>query len=100
MTEITRQTVTLINLRDGQERYTRYSLGDVVEMIRKGKLKSGKLIEEQTGRPRICFASAIAPNAPKDSSIAIIRTSARIFFMFFPPRFLIGTRRPPDVLWG
>ena len=39
MTEITRQTVTLINLRDGQERYTRYSLGDVVEMIRKGKLK-------------------------------------------------------------
>ena len=59
MTEITRQTVTLINLRDGQERYTRYSLGDVVEMIRKGKLKSGKLIEEQTGRPRICFASAI-----------------------------------------
>ena len=59
MTEITRQTVTLINLRDGQERYTRYSLGDVVEMIRKGKLKSGKLIEEQTERPRICFASAI-----------------------------------------
>ena len=59
MTEITKQTVTLINLRDGQERYTRYSLGDVVEMIRKGKLKSGKLIEEQTERPRICFASAI-----------------------------------------
>ena len=47
MTEITRQTVTLINQRDGQERYTRYNLGDVVEMIRKGKLKSGKLIEEQ-----------------------------------------------------
>jgi hypothetical protein len=59
MTEITRQTVTLINQRDGQERYTRYALGDVVEMIRKGKLKSGKLIEEQTGRPRVCFASAI-----------------------------------------
>ena len=59
MTEITRQTVTLINQRNGQERYTRYNLGDVVEMIRKGKLKSGKLIEEQTERPRICFASAI-----------------------------------------
>ena len=59
MTEITRQTVTLINQRNGQERYTRYGLGDVVEMIRKGKLKSGKLIEEQTERPRICFASAI-----------------------------------------
>ena len=59
MTEITKQTVTLINQRNGQERYTRYALGDVVEMIRKGKLKSGKLIEEQTGRPRICFASAI-----------------------------------------
>ena len=59
MTEITRQTVTLINQRDGQERYTRYALSDVVEMIRKGKLKSGKLIEEQTERPRICFASAI-----------------------------------------
>ena len=59
MTEITRQTVTLINQRNGQERYTRYSLQDVVEMIRKGKLKSGKLIEEQAERPRICFASAI-----------------------------------------
>lgn len=59
MTEITKQTVTLINLRNGLERYTRYSLGDAVEMIRKGKLKSGKLIKEQTGRPRICFASAI-----------------------------------------
>ena len=59
MTEITRQTVTLINQRNGLERYTRYALGDVVEMIRKGKLKSGKLIEEQTGRPRVCFASAI-----------------------------------------
>ena len=59
MTEITRQTVTLINQRNGQERYTRYGLSDVVEMIRKGKLKSGKLIEEQAERPRICFASAI-----------------------------------------
>ena len=59
MTEITRQTVTLINQRNGQERYTRYGLGDVVEMIRKGKLKSGKLIEGQAERPRICFASAI-----------------------------------------
>ena len=59
MTEITNQTVTLINLRNGQERYTRYALGHAVEMIRKGKLKSGKLIEEQTERPRICFASAI-----------------------------------------
>ena len=59
MTEITKQTVTLINQRNGQERYTRYDLGDVVEMIRKGKLKSGKLIEEQAERPRICFASAI-----------------------------------------
>ena len=59
MSEITRQTVTLINQRDGQERYTRFTLSEVVEMIRKGKLKSGKLIEEQTERPRVCFASAI-----------------------------------------
>ena len=59
MSEITKQTVTLINQRNGQERYTRYTLSDAVEMIRKGKLKSGKLIEEQSERPRICFASAI-----------------------------------------
>ena len=59
MIEITRQKVTMINQRDGQERYTRYTLGEVVEMIRSGKLKSGKLIEEQAERPRICFASAI-----------------------------------------
>ena len=59
MTEITRQTVTLINQRNGQERYTRYNLGDVVEMIRKGKLKSGKPLGELTDMPRICFASAI-----------------------------------------
>ena len=59
MTEITRQTVTLINQRNGQERYTRYGLSDVVEMIRKGKLKSGKPLGELTDMPRICFASAI-----------------------------------------
>ena len=59
MTEITRQTVTLINLRDGQERYTRYTLAEAVEMIRSGKLKSGRTLDELTERPRICFASAI-----------------------------------------
>ena len=59
MTEITRQTVTLINQRNGKERYTRYTLSDAVEMIRKGKLKSGKPFGELTDMPRICFASAI-----------------------------------------
>ena len=59
MTEITRQKVTLINQRDGQERYTRYTLAEAVEMIRSGKLKSGNLLGEATERPRICFASAI-----------------------------------------
>ena len=34
--------VTLINKRDGKERYTRHEMSDVVEMIRTGKLKSGK----------------------------------------------------------
>ena len=59
MTAITQQTVTLINQRDGQERYTRFTLAEVVEMIRKGKLKSGKALGELPERPRICFASAI-----------------------------------------
>lgn len=59
ITEITKQTVTLINQRNGKERYTRYTLSDAVEMIRKGKLKSGKLLGELTDMPRICFASAI-----------------------------------------
>ena len=59
MTEITRQKVTLINQRDGQERYTRYTLAEAVEMIRSGKLKSGKSLGEITDIPRICFASAI-----------------------------------------
>jgi hypothetical protein len=59
MTEITRQKVTLINQRDGQERYTRYTLSEAVEMIRSGKLKSGKSLGEITDIPRICFASAI-----------------------------------------
>ena len=39
--------VTLINKRDGKERYTRHLMSDAVEMIRTGKLKSGKLIDEQ-----------------------------------------------------
>ena len=59
MTEITKQTVTLINQRDGQERYTRFTLAETVEMIRSGKLKSGRTLDELTERPRICFASAI-----------------------------------------
>ena len=59
MTAITQQTVTLINQRDGQERYTRFTLAEAVEMIRKGKLKSGKALGEIPERPRICFASAI-----------------------------------------
>ena len=59
MTEITKQKVTLINQRDGQERYTRYTLSEAVEMIRSGKLKSGKSLGEITDIPRICFASAI-----------------------------------------
>lgn len=59
MTEITKQKVTLINQRDGQERYTRYTLAETVEMIRSGKLKSGRALSETAERPRICFASAI-----------------------------------------
>ena len=59
MTDITKQKVTLINQRDGQERYTRHTLAEVVEMIRSGKLKSGRELSELYDRPRICFASAI-----------------------------------------
>ena len=59
MTDITQMKVTLINTRDGQERYTRYTLESAVEMIRTGKLKSGKLFSELEEQPRICFASAI-----------------------------------------
>ena len=55
MTELTKMKVTLINNRDGQERYTRHSLGEVVEMIRTGKLKSGKPFNELTDLPRICL---------------------------------------------
>jgi hypothetical protein len=56
----TQQTkVTLINIRDGQERYTRYSLLSAVEMIRTGKLKSGKSLRDFSEPPRICFASAM-----------------------------------------
>lgn len=50
---------TLINKRDGQERYTRHSLADVVEMIRTGKLKSGKNFEEMADRPSVCFSSSL-----------------------------------------
>ena len=59
MTAISNQKVTLMNQRDGQERYTRFALGAVVEMIRTGKLKSGKSFSELADRPRICFSSEI-----------------------------------------
>ena len=59
MIELAKSKVTLINKRDGQERYTRYSLGEVVEMIRTGKLKSGRPLKELTEYPCVCFASAI-----------------------------------------
>lgn len=59
MTDIHQSKVTLINNRDGQERFTRYTLQSAVEMIRTGKLKSGKQLSELTELPRICFASAI-----------------------------------------
>ena len=59
MTDIHQSKVTLINNRDGQERYTRYTLQSAVDMIRTGKLKSGKQLSELTELPRICFASAI-----------------------------------------
>ncbi len=65
MLEITRQKVTLINQRDGQERYTRYTLGEVVEMIRSGQMKSGKALSDLTERPRICFASVIKNRSGK-----------------------------------
>ena len=51
--------VTLINKRDGKERYTRHEMSDVVEMIRTGKLKSGKLIDELSERPLVCFSSKL-----------------------------------------
>ena len=59
MIELPKSKVTLINKRDGQERYTRYSLGEVVEMILTGKLKSGRPLKELTEYPCVCFASAI-----------------------------------------
>lgn len=59
MTAISNQKVTLMNQRDGQERYTRFALSAVVEMIRTGKLKSGKSFGELADRPRICFSSEI-----------------------------------------
>ena len=59
MIELAKSKVTLINKRDGQERYTRYSLVEVVEMIRTGKLKSGRPLKELTEYPSVCFASAI-----------------------------------------
>ena len=55
--------VTLINKRDGKERYTRHLMSDAVEMIRTGKLKSGKLIDELTERPAICFSSMLMTKA-------------------------------------
>ena len=55
--------VTLINKRDGKERYTRHLMSDAVEMIRTGKLKSGKLIDELTERPSICFSSMLMTKA-------------------------------------
>ena len=39
MTDIHQAKVTLINIRDGQERFTRYTLQSAIEMIRTGKLK-------------------------------------------------------------
>ena len=59
MTDIHQSKVTLINNRDGQERFTRYTLQSAVEMIRTGILKSGKQFSELTELPRICFACAI-----------------------------------------
>ena len=59
MTDIHQSKVTLINYRDGQERFTRYTLQSAVEMIRTGILKSGKQFSELTELPRICFACAI-----------------------------------------
>ena len=56
--------VTLINKRDGKERYTRHEMSDVVEMIRTGKLKSGKLIDELTERPLVCFSSMLMTKGP------------------------------------
>jgi hypothetical protein len=60
---MTTTKVTLINKRDGKERYTRHLMNDVVEMIRTGKLKSGKLIDELTERPSVCFSSMLMTKA-------------------------------------
>ena len=56
MLELSKSKVTLVNKRDGQERYTRYTLGEVVEMIRTGKLKSGRLLSELSELPYVCCA--------------------------------------------
>ena len=71
MTDIHQSKVTLINNRDGQERFTRYTLQSAVEMIRTGKLKSGKQLSELTELPRICFACAIKNQYGQTSATAM-----------------------------
>ena len=58
MTDVSDLKVTLINQRDGQERYTRFSLKEAVKFILTGKLKSGKSFDKLAERPDICFATA------------------------------------------
>lgn len=59
MTDVSELKVTLINLRDGQERYTRFTLAEAVKFILTGKLKSGKAFSDMAERPNICFASSL-----------------------------------------
>ena len=51
--------VTLINKRGGAERYTRYPIEEVIDMIRTGKVKNDKTIEELSERPWVCFTSQL-----------------------------------------
>jgi hypothetical protein len=59
MIEISQLKVTLIGQRDGKERFTRYPLKDVVNMITTGKLKSGKEFAGQSDCPSVCFSSML-----------------------------------------
>ncbi len=54
-----RLKATLITTRNGKERYNRHFVDDVVEMIRTGKMKNGKSLEDLDEVPRVCFTSEL-----------------------------------------
>ena len=64
MIEISQLKVTLIGQRDGKERFTRYPLKDVINMITTGKLKSGKEFAGQSDCPSVVSPNDSLPSAP------------------------------------